>query len=440
LYNGLITYLINFIKERGHVIQVDEELYKTTPITPSDIAEYSQFLNLRSRGQPISPRDYQLFAFYKAIKNKRMLMLSPTASGKSLIIYMICRFLFDYECKKGLLIVPTVSLVEQMYGDFEDYSTHSKWNVIDNCQKIYSGYDKIANKPLTISTWQSIYDQPEEFFEQFDFVIGDEAHTFKAQSLAKIMTQLKNTKYRIGTTGTIDDVKVHKLTLEAYFGPVTKIITTKELIDRGSLSDFEIKCLVLTYPKNMLREIGNKKINFQKEIDFIVTNQKRNKFITELAMSLEGNTLILFQFVDRHGRVLHEMINSMIDSNRKVFFISGDVAATERDDVRKITETQKDAIIVASYGTFSTGVSIRNLHNIIFASPSKSKIRNLQSIGRGLRLGENKKKAVLYDIIDDLRLSDDDEPNYALQHYAERMKIYHAEKFKITTHKIGMKE
>jgi type I site-specific restriction endonuclease len=193
--------------------------------------------------------------------------------------------------------------------------------------------------------------------------------------------------------------------------------------------------LILKYPTEICTQV--KGYDYQKEIDFIVTNPIRNNYVANLALSLEGNTLILFQFVEKHGRILHSIVESKAKDGRKIFFIAGETDVEVRDSVRHITEKENNAIIVASYGTFSTGVSIRNLHNIIFASPSKSKIRNLQSIGRGLRLGENKEKAFLYDIVDDLRYNNE-ELNFAMKHYVERMKIYHEEKFKISTYKIGL--
>lgn len=434
LYGGLLRFLKNFCKERELKIAIDSNAENFETFTEQDAQEFIKSLDLHSQNKPIEPRDYQIRGFVDSVKYKKLLLLSPTASGKSLIIYMIIRYLLKNKCGKGLLIVPTISLVEQMYGDFKDYSSANGWDVEKHCHKIYQGQDKEINKSLTISTWQSIHELGKKFFEQFDFVIGDEAHSFKAKSLSAIMTKMIYAKYRIGTTGTIDDTEVHKLVLEGHFGPTTKVITTKELIDNKQLSDFEIKCLILKYPERYSKMV--KEMDFQKEIEFIVTNPYRNKFITNLALDQKGNTLILFQFVEKHGKILYNMISEKC-SNRKVFFVHGGVDAEDRENVRHITEKENDAIIVASYGVFSTGVNIRRLHNIIFASPSKSKIRNLQSIGRGLRLGENKDRATLYDISDDLRVGN--YVNYTMNHYAERVKIYHAEKFKISTYKVELK-
>ncbi|CAB4124354.1 SSL2 DNA or RNA helicases of superfamily II [uncultured Caudovirales phage] len=437
LYCGLVHYLHGFCKDRKLSFEYKEAPRSFSDFTVEKTKEFAKILKLHSRGNPIEPHDHQITAFLKSVLHKKVLLLSPTASGKSLIIYMLTRFLLGTECKRGLLIVPTISLVEQMYGDFQDYSSANGWNVDANVQKIYQGQDKVISKSLTISTWQSIHEFPKKFFEQFDFVVGDEAHGFKAKSMTNIMTKLSKAKYRIGTTGTIDDTVVNKLTLEGHFGPAVRVITTKELIDKKQLSDFEIKCLILKYPEQLAKLV--KEMDFQQEMDFLVSNDIRNNFITNLSMDIKGNTLILFQFVEKHGKILYNKVleRTKDQPNRKVFFVCGQTEAADREAVRHITEKENDAIIVASYGVFSTGVNIRRLHNIIFASPSKSKIRNLQSIGRGLRLGEDKEKAVLYDISDDLRVGE--YINYTMNHYAERVKIYHAEKFKITTYKVELK-
>jgi superfamily II DNA or RNA helicase len=370
------------------------------------------------------------------MRNKRTLLLSPTSSGKSLIIYLLVRQLLKYKCKKGLIVVPTTSLVEQLYSDFADYSTANGWNVAENIHKIYQGKEKDSDMPLTISTWQSLYNLPKEHFEQYDFIIGDEAHLFKAQSLTKIVSDCINAEYRFGLTGTLDGTKTHKLVLEGLFGPVMKVITTKELMDNKQIADFKIKCLVLKHEDEVCQLMMKK--SYQDELEYLILNENRNKFIKNLAVSLNGNTLILYQYVDKHGKILYDMIkNTEKIGNRKVFFVYGKTDTETREEVRRLTEEENDAIIVASYGTFSTGINIRNLHNVIFASPSKSRVRNLQSIGRGLRLGDNKTEAVLYDIADDLRYKT--YMNFTLKHFVERTKIYDEEKFNYKLYKIGLK-
>ena len=426
IYHGLLEYIRVFAKEREYTLSVDRFSEVTENFSMKEAHDWALSLNL-----PHEVRDYQLKAFAQAIRNKRMLLISPTASGKSLILYLITSFLqFSMQNRKGLMIVPTTSLVEQMFTDFKSYGYDSE----EYIHRQYSGKDKVTDKFLTVTTWQSIYKNPPEYFEQFDFVLGDEAHQFKAKSLTTIMTGLVNSKYRIGCTGTLDGTQTHKLVLEGLFGPATQVTTTKELIDNKQLADFFIKCLILKYPEAICKQ--SRDWDFNTEIEYIVMNKARNEFIKNLALSLKGNSLILFQFVEKHGKELYANIKEAA-GKRQVFFVFGGTDVEIRESVRAITEKENDAIIVASYGTFSTGVNIRNLHNIIFASPSKSRIRNLQSIGRGLRIGENKEKAVLFDISDDFRIGK--HANYTLQHFIERVKIYDDEKFNYKFYNIDLK-
>jgi len=434
LYLGLTSYLQEFADERQYFIDWGD-LKLQDEYSIYHFNKFVESLNLHSQGKPIQVRDHQRKAFIHAIQQRRSLLLSPTASGKSLIIYLLFRQLLDYQNLKGLIIVPTTSLVEQLYSDFADYSSHNGFLVEDAVHRIYQGKDKVSDKPLFISTWQSLYTMPPEYFEQFDYIIGDEAHLFKAQSLTTIMTSANKTKYRIGLTGTLDGTKTHKLVLEGLFGPVEKVITTKELIDNKQLSDFQIKCLVLKHSEEISESMKN--ATYQEEIEYLISNKNRNRFIRNLAISLGTNTLVLYQMVEKHGQILYNDILEKANG-RKVFFIHGNVDTDDREEVRRIMEKENDAIVVASFGTFSTGINIRNLHNIIFASPSKSRIRNLQSIGRGLRQSEGKEMATLYDIADDLRYKK--HMNFTLQHFVERVKIYNEEKFPFKIYNIGLKD
>jgi superfamily II DNA or RNA helicase len=425
IYHGLVPYIEIFCKERDYTLEIDSDVSVTQNFSLVEAKEFLDTLKL-----PHEIRDYQLKSFVQAIRNKRMLLLSPTASGKSLVLYCIIRYL-QIENGRGLLIVPTTSLVEQMYKDFEDYGYDSE----QYCHRQYSGKDKHTNKFLTITTWQSIYKNPGEYFEQFDFVLGDEAHQFKAKSLTTILSGCVNAKYRIGTTGTLDGTQTHKLVLEGLFGPVYKATSTADLIDKGQLASFKIKCLILKHPESVCKMARS--WDYNQELEYIVMNTARNDFIRNLTLSLNGNTLILFQFVEKHGKSLYANIKEHA-KNRHVFFVFGGTDVEIRESVRAITEKERDAIIVASYGTFSTGVNIRNLHNIIFASPSKSRIRNLQSIGRGLRIGDNKDEAVLFDISDDFRIGK--YTNYTLKHFVDRVRIYDDEKFKYKFYNIELKD
>ena len=397
IYAGLYPYIKNWCKENDiHV--VDGTKIQETNVDDSKLDNLIKALKL-----PHEVRDYQREAFRYSVQKDRCLLVSPTASGKSLIIYLMLIYnllrLKDTKEDKILVIVPTTSLVEQLFKDFKDYGYNSDRNV----HRIYQGHDKDTNKRVVISTWQSIYNQPKKWFKQFGMVIGDEAHLFKAVSLTKIMTKLEDCKYRVGLTGTLDGTKTHKLVLEGLFGTVNKVVSTSELQEKKQLANLKIFCLILQHDKQVREDMFGK--TYQEEMDYLVSNEKRNKYIRNLATSLNGNTLCLFQYVEKHGKNLYETIRERA-TDKQVFYVYGGVDAEQREKIREITEKSDNAIIVASYGTFSTGINIRNLHNIIFASPSKSRIRNLQSIGRGLRLKDNNSAATLYDIADDISYKD----------------------------------
>jgi len=432
LYMGLLPYLKKWLDDYNETYEISEELKNDKQIDKQILDGFIRQLRLRSDGRNIKPRDYQVDAVEHAIRTSRALLLSPTASGKSLIIYILIRYyimlLEGSVTNKLLILVPTTSLVEQMYSDFIDYGWQEEY-----MQKIYSGHDKNITKRVVISTWQSIYKFPTKYFEQFGCVIGDEAHLFKAKSLTTILTKLHLCPYRFGLTGTLDGMQTHRLVLEGLFGTLNKVVSTKELIDKKTLSDFKIKAIVLTYPEVDCKLV--KDMNYQDEMDYIVSHTGRNEFIRDLTLKLKSNTLVLFQYVEKHGKILHDMISG--ETDRKVFFVYGGTDTQTREDIRAITEKEKDAIIVASYGTFSTGINIRNLHNIVFASPSKSRVRALQSIGRGLRRSDSKVSATLFDLADDFTYKS--KRNFTIGHFLERINIYNEEQFNYEINRIKMK-
>jgi superfamily II DNA or RNA helicase len=431
IYFGLYPYIKAFCDERGYHVVAGKNVDIDNKVDKDIVKKFSNGL-----GQKFEARDYQIDAIYHSLKFNRALLLSPTASGKSFIIYALIRYyshlIKDKSNNKCLLVVPTTSLVEQMYSDFKTYG----WDVKKNCHRLYSGYSNQTDKKVLISTWQSLYKLPKKYFEQFGAVFGDEAHLFKSKSLTELMTKLENCKYRIGLTGTLDGTQTHKLVLEGLFGAVNKVTSTKKLMDKKQLSNLTIRCLILKHTEENSKMVTKGK--YQDEVDYLVSSESRNNFLRNLAIKMKGNTLVLFQLVEKHGKNLYEIIKEKAADDRKVFYIFGGVEADEREAIRGITEKEKDAIIVASYGTFSTGVNIRNLHNIIFASSSKSRIRNLQSIGRGLRLGDNKTNAVLYDIADDLTYKSKE--NFTLKHFQERVSIYTQEEFDYEIHNVSLKE
>ena len=426
VYAGLVHEIQKFCDERDYTLDVDPELVVTEEFSLAEAKEFADTLQL-----PFVPHDHQLRAFALAVRHSRGILISPTASGKSLIAYLIARFYIDNFQSRVLILVPNISLVHQLTSDFGEYGL----DVESYVHRVFGGQDKRSDRLIVISTWQSVYELPKSYFDMFDVIIGDEAHLFKAQSLTKIMTNATSVKYRFGMTGTLDGSVVNELVLTGLFGATHKIIDTKELIEDGKLAAINVKVLMLMHPMSECKKLTGG--TYQDEVEHIISFEPRNRFIRNLALSLKGNTLILYAYVEKHGEVLHDMIRDKA-GERKVFFVHGGVGGDERESIRHIVEKEKDAIIVASYGTFSTGINIKNLHNVIFASPTKSRIRTLQSIGRGLRISDTKDSVVLFDIADNLSTSKD-KKNYTLNHLIERVKMYNAEGFPYELHTIKLR-
>ena len=426
IYVGLLDKIKKFCDDHGYSYSFVDNEYYGTPFEVNEHISYEGVKDYITSISKYAPREYQIEGVFDALRHNRRLLISPTASGKSLMIYSIVRYYVE-RGENTLIVVPTTSLVEQMYKDFADYG----WDVGSFCHKIYAGKERETDSQVIITTWQSIYKLPRKYFDRFSVVIGDEAHQFKSKSLVSIMGKLGDAKYRYGFTGTLSGSQTHKWVLEGLFGPSYKIIKTDELMKKGHVATLDINVLLLKHPPNRFE-------TFEDEVQYIITHNQRNNFIKNLALDLKGNTLILFARVEGHGEPLYNLINTSGIINRHVFFVHGGVATEDREKVREITESENNAIIVASYGTFSTGINIKNLHNVIFASPSKSRIRNLQSIGRVLRKGSNKTKATLYDIADDISYKS--RRNYTLNHLIERIKIYNEENFNYDIVNIPLKK
>ena len=429
VYMGLLPYIEEYLKNNGEYYELEKGLRSERSVARSVVQGFLRGIRPTLGGRRIKIRDYQIDAISHAIATNRSLLISPTASGKSLVIYCLVRYYQMMELKT-LILVPTTSLVEQMYKDFEDYG----WSSGTYCQKIYQGHDRKVVKDVVISTWQSLHRMPRPYFRQFGAVFGDEAHLFKAKSLTGIMTKLDHCKYRFGLTGTLDGTQTHRLVLEGLFGKAKYVVTTKELIDNKTLADLQINCIVLNYPDEDRQIV--KEFDYGEELEYIVTKVERNIFLSNLVGHCTGNTLCLFQFVEKHGKPLYSIIEEKY-KDRKVFFVYGGVDTDTREQIREIVENEDGAIIVASYGTFSTGINIRNISNIVFASPSKSKIRVLQSLGRGLRLGHKSRSLKVFDISDDLSI--DCKLNFTLRHFKERINIYSEQKFDYKIDRIKLK-
>jgi superfamily II DNA or RNA helicase len=428
VYAGLAQRIKKFCEARDYSFSFDEELLY------DNVSEYElkQFIESLNIPEKYSSRDYQLKSILKCIRSNRRTLLSPTSSGKSLMIYIISQWYAQKYKVKGLIIVPTIGLVTQMESDFRDYGytgdIHSSIGGLST--------DNDIPAEMVITTWQSLNNgktkRPKNWYRQFGLVFGDEAHGCKATSLIQILSSLEACKYRFGTTGTLDGQALNEATIEGLFGPKFKSISTKELMDQGYVTKLKIKCIVLKYPENIAQQVKGK--SYQEEVDFLIACDARNKFLKNLTLSLEGNKLLFFRIID-HGRILNQLISA--DSDHNVFYIDGSVSGDQRESIRKAIEDEHNATLIASLGTTSTGVSINKLHHMIAASPSKSKIKVLQSIGRMLRLHDSKEEAILYDIVDDLSYKS--HHNFTLKHFAERAKIYDAEKFDYEIYNVRLK-
>lgn len=424
IYAGLARHVKKFCDDRGYEFSYDTKLqYDNVSIN-----EINDFANTLGLPADIVPRDYQILSVTKCIRSKRRTLLSPTSSGKSLMIYMIAQW---YK-KKTLIIVPTISLVNQMANDFVNYGYKGAMQLSTD------GLNKSNNisEDIVITTWQSLDNgkkkMPKDWYQQFEVVVGDEAHTCKATTLVKILSQLDKCTYRFGTTGTLDDTPLNKVTIEGLFGPQYQAVTTKDLMESGHVSNLKIKCIVLKYPKDLCADMKGK--TYQQEIDFIVNNEERTKFVKNLTLSLKGNKLLFFRVIS-HGKAMADSIRDSTADN--IFYIDGSVSGTDREAIRHAVEDEENAILIASLGTTSTGVSINKLHHMIAASPSKSKIKVLQSIGRMLRLHDTKQQAILYDIVDDLSIKS--HSNFTYKHFVDRTRIYDKEQFDYKIYTVELK-
>lgn len=443
LYAGLVSVLYEFARMNKYKIEVDKALIAFNPINREEMEKFLlEEFNPHSKGKPIIPYEYQFDAVEHAIKFNRATLLAATSAGKSLIIYLLTRYyelLEDIEDKRILICVPTTGLVEQLYADFDDYSTYegSDWNVYRHAQKISGKYSKYLNSKIVISTWQSIYKNGSEYFDQFGAVIVDETHTAQAASLRGILGNMPNIKYRVGLTGTLDESQSNKLIISGLLGPVKRIVKTHQLQSDGRAADVEINMLMLQHRKDtraLLQEskkkFGKGKV-FEAELQTIINCEERNDFILRMVKNLSGNTLVLFDRVDSHGKLLYERCRDM---KKDVYLIAGEVSPDEREKIRNMCEHLDNATIWASSQTMSTGVSIKKLHNLIFISTNKSKIRVLQSVGRLLRLHDSKDIAKVIDLTDDLTW--EGKENYAIKHAMKRAEFYIKEKWKIKFRKI----
>jgi superfamily II DNA or RNA helicase len=425
-YLGLLTKVLQFADNRGLSVEIDQSEF-----SPHESIDFESFMASFKAKHEL--RDYQKEVLKIASTESKALFLSATGSGKSLSLYALIRMI----SRPTLLIVPSIQLVGQMYGDFKDYSSvDPTFDVEAMVQQIHGGQTKEVSKPIVISTWQSIYKMPPEYFANFEVVIADEAHEDKSEKLRQLIEKCKNSKYRYGFTGTLDGTLTNEMILRGLFGDVHQVSRTSDLIDKGVLADLRLKQVILQYPERVRRENARKV--YQEEVEYLLSSEARMNFLTKLSLKCPGNSLILFQRVEGHGKKIYEQLkleNESLGLNRKIFLVHGGISKDKRLEIVNVAEQGDGVIIVASLGTFARGINIRNLENLIFAFGLKAKITTLQGIGRGLRIGRSNKVTV-FDICDDLSWKT--WQNYSLRHAIERMKIYQEERFNYSIVKVAL--
>lgn len=437
---GLFSNILKFAKNRQYKIEVDNSVKDSyvIDINDSEIYNFLENITVKINDKDITPYQYQLDAVLTCLKSPKSLIVSPTSSGKTLQIGLLLRYLESILENKILIIVPNVSLINQTHNDLIDYFNHN-WNVDEHTHKIQAGTAKQSDKKIFISTYQSLIkitksNECLDYFSQFDAIIVDEVHQAKAVTISNIVHSCVNAKYKLGFTGTLGTSKADNLSIQGLFGKSTEIITTKELMNDGKIANLKIKCIQLKYPDGICK--SNTKMKYPDEIDFIATNKQRSQFISTFSSMFKNNSLILVTRIE-HGEMIRDfLMNDSKNVNKNIHLITGSTKGLVREEIRQETENNNDTILISTYSLFSTGISIKNLHYIVFASPTKSKIRVLQSVGRGLRINKTKSSVVIYDLIDDFSWKS--HKNYSVKHFFDRVEHYDSQQFDYSISKVEL--
>ena len=418
LYIGLLPYLKKFARQYGYELQISPDLFTRQQLSPEEVAEYMDSLHITNElGEVITPRFYQKIGLYHMINAKRKTLVAPTAAGKSLMIYMFARWFLENEEGRLGLVVPTTNLVEQMTSDFADYS---QGTFDQNVHRIYSGKEKDdKSKRIYTTTWQSVYDLPEDYFSQFQSIIVDECHGAQAKSLKGLLEKCQ-AEYRVGTTGTMHEPEAHKWVIEGLLGETEDLVTLAELQRRNMVANLKINCITFNFSNEDKKAAKN--LPYPDEIKYIIHHEKRQEKIYKAIGSVDENSFVLFDKVEYGKRLKADLESRFPDRN--VYLIYGATKVKEREILRKALANQKGSIVVASYKVFSLGISIKNLHHIFFAEPvGKSSFRIFQSIGRALRLYGTKEFATLWDFWDQLTNSRTT-LNHTMRHAVQRVSMY----------------
>jgi superfamily II DNA or RNA helicase len=361
-------------------------------------------------------RDYQTEVIQKAIKNGWGTCVLGTGAGKTLttaaLIENYYRNSSNKDTFKCLMVVPDLGLVQQTYDEFLNCGITFKvtrWtgnNKPDLTSNVIICNIQILQSQFEYNDW----------VKYVDLLIIDECHKIKpSNKISKVINTIK-TGNRYGFTGTLPLDSLDKWYIIGKLGPVLYEKNSYELRLESYLTNVEVKILNLNYKNVVVPRISDSE--YRDELDFIYSHEKRNQLIGRISDKLTNNTLILVNHIV-HGENLLKTVRN-ICTNKRIFFIKGEVDIEERENIKKLMESSNDIVCIAISAIFSTGVNIKNLHNIMFVSGGKSFIRTVQSIGRGLRLHDNKDKLLIIDLCDNL--------HYGRQHSEKRKSIYNMEK------------
>jgi superfamily II DNA or RNA helicase len=440
---GLTFKLSKYLKHTLNIdVTIDESIFVKADLFSDEYI--TDFIKNTIGHTQYDPYDYQLQAIREIIYHRRLTIVCATGSGKSFIMFVaVCMILYHYTFIKTILVItPNVGLVNQLISDFDEYSRHSD-NTFSKAF-ICNYRDKKPNttNPIHVTNYQQICKRPTSFFNKFDMVMADECHNVsnnEVKNFAKCSLNSINAVFKIGLCGKMSEDKTLRLNCEGIFGPIKTIREAYELIQSGQLSKFKAIAITLKYSEDRRHEfyrwINDKSVpankKYQMETEFLNAQNDRRQFICKLAVTRKHNTLILVTRRPTSGNLIYEELKKMTD--KTVFYVHGGIKAEEREKIRKYANLHNNIIIVATMRTFSIGINIKNLHNIILAESIKGEIQLIQLIGRELRLHKSKDIAILYDISDDLRLSSNHQYNYSLRHLISRISIYDNDKLDYET-------
>lgn len=430
--NGILADIVDYLKKQSEYTLEVDPLYNSDFPNKEELRE--DFIKVTSDLEcPFVPRYYQLRGAIKSIYLKRCINEHCTGSGKSLTIALTINYLMTkFPDYKFLVLVPRLDLVEQLSEDIISYGIKKE------LMGKFTGKIKDIDQKIIVSTWQSIYTET-AFLRGFHVLIGDECHGMLAERVRSVGENTINAQYRIGFTGTLpeDFKKAERMLITSVLGPVSDIVTTDVLIKEKSISDIIIHVPFLNYPKEVASEIRRNqkqlvegKDAYRYEQKFIFEYEKRNDLIINIAkkmISNSENTLILVSKLDHSSIIIEKLRKAGIEP----YIVNGEIKdMEERNKIRHDIENETGKVIVATVGVYSTGISIKRLHAIIFAAAGKSKIQTLQSVGRGLRMHDTKDKLKLFDIADNLP--------YSSKHLQSRMEYYSKNNFNVKIKEIDI--